>query len=313
MKSIRLIEKIFILFTAILYGESLFAQEFGTYWITCPNPDDSSEVWFRKTFVTIHRPRNAKITIATTGRFQLFVNERNVSCEVLLPKGSYQDNSIHEMTFDISNILRNDSNVIAVWYAPNPYLHTDKQLSLAYYGTSQYGKTFYHKADENWLCKKACGYVTVNQEHIDNNFYNPLWKTCTVNTKGWIHPENSTDSHIYPIFDDIYDHQGERIIKVLYPHEIFSDSHSITYRFPRRFRGWVRLTLRNAHHGEIIHINGFSYICNGLIDEQACRRFTIDTQQDLVIEGDRFFRKDQIQNIEGLIIQPDCSWGFGKN
>ena len=313
MKSVRLIERIFVLFTAILYGENLLAQEFGTSWITYPNPNDSSEVWFRKTFITSHRPQNAKITIATTGRFQLFVNERNVSRKVLLPESSYEDKSVHEMTFDVSNILQNDSNVIAVWYAPDPYLHTDKQLSLAYYGTSQYGKTFYHKADENWLCKKACGYVTVNQEHLDNTFYNPSWNACTIERKGGTHQIKSADSHMYPLMDNTYDYQGEQITRIIYPHEVFSDRHYATYRFPRRFKGWIRLTLRNAHPGEVIHINGFSYICNGLIDEQACRRFTIYTQQDLVIEGDRFFGKDQIQNIEGLIIQPVCSWGFEEN
>lgn len=310
MKTIRLTGKVLAVLCMILYGENISAQEFGTHWISCPNPDNRSEVWFRKTFITRHRPQDAKITIATTGRFQLFVNERNVSHEVLLPDAFNRDSCIHEMTFVVSNILRSDSNTIAVWYAPDPHLHTDKQLSLFYYGTSPTGQPFCYKADEDWLCKRACGFVSDSLEQLDNNSYDPSWKACTIDTQGWTPPQSSTDSHLYTILDDTYNRQGGQITKILYPKETFSDNYSITYRFPRRFTGWVRLTIRNATPGETMRMNGFRYICNGIMDEQACRRFTMDTQQDLVIEGDRYFRKSQIQNIEGLVICPVTGWDF---
>lgn len=61
------------------------AQEFGTQWVCHPAADDTSQIWFRKTFVTLQRPARAAVTIASTGRFQLFVNGRNVSGDVLLP------------------------------------------------------------------------------------------------------------------------------------------------------------------------------------------------------------------------------------
>jgi hypothetical protein len=39
------------------------------------------------------------------------------------------------------------------------------------------------------------------------------------------------------------------------------------------------------------------------MDEQACRRFTKEYQQDVIISGDERFKKLSIQNIEGLEIE----------
>lgn len=310
MKLIRILEIILVFFCLFLSGGHLSAQEFGTHWISYPNADNSSEIWFRKTYITYQKPSQAKITIAATGHYQIFVNERNISREVLLPGPSDNAGTIQEMTFDISNILREDSNTIAIWYAPDPKLHTDKQISLSYYGTSKYGQPFYYQTGEDWSCKKACGYVTANQEYLDNRSYDPSWKACTTEVTNWTSAVRSTDVRQYPLRDNSYYHQGYKVTKILHPEMVFCDTNSITYRFPRQFTGWVRLTIRNAHSGETIHLNNYTYICNGRIDEQACRRFTTDSQHDLVVEGDQYFQTDQIQNIEGLVIQPDQNWAF---
>lgn len=297
------------LFMGLLGCLHLSAQEFGTHWISCPMANDTSQVWFRGTYLTPNRPAHAHITIASTGRFQLFVNERNVSRNVLLPAPSEQG-CIQTITFDITSILRSDTNTIAVWYAPNPALPSDKQLSLSYYGILADGSIFAHQAGEGWFCRKACGSIDGKGERIDATAYDPSWKACTTNLSGWESPIGASDPRSYPLLDKKPLFTGYRIAKILSPEEIYSDTHSVTYRFPRRFQGWVRLTLREAQPGEVLHVNGLTYICSGKMDEQACRRFTITTQHDLVIQGDEAFNKDQIHQIEGMEILPNTPTSF---
>ena len=42
------------------------------------------------------------------------------------------------------------------------------------------------------------------------------------------------------------------------------------------------------------------YICNGTIDEQAIGRFAMLPWRSVTITGDRRFKPEQVQNVEGL-------------
>ena len=79
-----------------------------------------------------------------------------------------------------------------------------------------------------------------------------------------------------------------------------TDKRSVTYAFPHAFMGFVRVTIRDARPGETIFINGMRYICNGTIDEQAIGRFAMLPWRSVTITGDRRFKPEQVQNVEGL-------------
>lgn len=79
-----------------------------------------------------------------------------------------------------------------------------------------------------------------------------------------------------------------------------TDKRSVTYAFPHVFMGFVRVTIRDARPGETIFINGMRYICNGTIDEQAIGRFAMLPWRSVTITGDRRFKPEQVQNVEGL-------------
>lgn len=78
----------------------------------------------------------------------------------------------------------------------------------------------------------------------------------------------------------------------------------VLYDFTPGFYGFTRVTLRDCKRGQHISINGLQYTCNGEMDEQAFGRFVPGFYRKVLISGDRNFKKEQIQNVEAIAIEP---------
>ena len=162
--------KAFFIITMLFCVLNSYSQEFGTHWISYPIPDDSSEVLFSRVYTTFQRPQQAHLSFASSGKLKVYVNERNISANIY-----YQNpdsSTFYMYTYDITRFLRPDSNIIAIWYAPQDGSAISKQLSLDYYGIEANGKPFFHKADGSWKCKILEGcYVKGNNETFDRRHY----------------------------------------------------------------------------------------------------------------------------------------------
>ena len=309
-----MIRKIICIIFSILWVLNSHSQEFGTHWISYPFPDDSTEVMFRHTYITKHRPQQAYITFASMGSCKVYINERNVSREVYYRNTTPQGILLH--TYDVTRYLRPDSNTIAVWYAPCPQATAysqnaaSKQLTLDYYGTSHNGSAFYQQADESWSCSLSEG-NRITQDSIgntievfDNRQYDNNWKASDFffqESEKPVHRLLKETKGIYTTLPT-YPAYVNRLRHVLSPIAEHEDSLGLHYDFGRFFQGSVRITLREAKKGERLEINGLVYICSGEMDEQAFRRLSTSQQKSITIKGDRHFRKSQIQKIEGLEI-----------
>lgn len=100
------------LILTILWVLNSNAQEFGTHWISYPLPNDSSEVWFRKSYKFSSQPIQAFLSIASTGNYKLYINERNVTGSLLF-EGQKED-ILENHTFDVTRYLKSGNNVIAI-------------------------------------------------------------------------------------------------------------------------------------------------------------------------------------------------------
>ena len=286
-----------------LWWTSASPREWGTRWISHPEANDSSQVWFRKSVKTPVALSKGFITVASNGYFRLYVNERNVTIDPFLNYADSLPGIIHQYTFDVTRFLDNRENTIAVWYAPRTERHSDKQLSLDFYGEDMLGKRFFMQADGTWQCKEACAFSLPNgREEIDGQVYYSKWNSPDDNDKSWTHPIDSSDSSSALLFTTSPHYEGIKVRQVLNSTEVTRDSTSITYDFGRPFRGWVRITFRNAHKGERIEFGNHSYTCGSRMDEQAFPRFTVTDQRFVTIIGDDKFRHEQIQSVEGLEI-----------
>ncbi|WP_028909379.1 alpha-L-rhamnosidase N-terminal domain-containing protein [Prevotella sp. AGR2160] len=296
-----------IIFTFILLVTTVHAQEFGQRWICAQEADSSSQWLFKKTWLPTRRIRWAKLAICSTGRYQVNFNEHRLSRDVLLPSVTPDDSILREQVFDLSALLRNDSNTVAVWYSPIAGRFSDKQLSVTVYGRYADGRAFAHTTDDSWLCKPAWGSVDPSDpdyEAWDAKNYDPLWKGQITPVRGWSRCSYSQDRTSFPLQAASMTDENMKLVKVFDPESVEERDTALYVHFPRVFYGWVRLTIRGARRGEEIYIDDYQYTCNGNMDEQACRRFTAVRQQDVVIVGDRHFRPSQIQSIEGVEIAP---------
>lgn len=299
------------LILSILWVLDSNAQEFGTHWISYPLPNDSSEVWFRKRYMMQQLPIQAQITLASTGFYKLFINERNVTGSTKFD--GIKDSVLLSRTFDVTHYLRKGENIIAVWYAPQGKPSYGKQLSLEFYGWNQDSIPFYHKADGKWLCRQLKDCSNGENERFDGRTNTQIWKSEEFQSKGWVHPTGSiaidsicNDTSIprnhLALKENKVIKAENKVYNVLAPVYTFTDSTGYNIDFGRPFRGTIRLTLREAHHGDKLYINGYQYICNGELDEQAFFRFKYQNRRIYTITWSERFKRNDIVNIEGLEI-----------
>lgn len=299
----------FISFLLAAFGimsccSTAYAQEFGSHWITSQEANDSSQIWFRRSYITKDKPQQATLAIATTGSIQVFVNERKLSSALLMP---LQDEENKEeaisIKFDITQYLRNDTNTIAIWYAPTSVRPTDKAISVNYYGRNSKGAYFSYVSDRTWLTRRACGWNKGDVEGYDARLYDKTWKKSKTDLKKWNYAFGSADKHSFTLTDKTIGSTTLKKHRIFTNTTIHTDSIGTTYSFSHSFTGQVRLTIRNAKPGYIFHIGNYTYICNGTTDEQAYRKFTVSTQKDALVTGE-MFRPSMIQKAEGIEYLP---------
>lgn len=170
---LRLIH-ILILFAASLATAT--AGDFGCRWMSHPAPDDTSHVWFRRTLVIEEQdmPRTAYIHVATTGRFVLYVNGRNVSTALFTPDRTPSDTTVMAISYDVRRFLRPDSNTIALLYCPST--RTRRQVSVSFYGIAADSSHFATNDTDGWLCRHADTWQTHDGgEAMNRNTYPYRW------------------------------------------------------------------------------------------------------------------------------------------
>lgn len=290
-----------ILFS-ILWVLDSYAQEFGTHWVSYPFYNDSTEVMFRKVYRLNDIPKEAYISMASCGNTRLYVNERNVTGS-LLYEGTQHDTLIGR-TFNITSLLRKGDNAIAIWYAPQTGESTSKQLSLEFYGRENDSLSFYHMADGTWWCKKLTDCSYGEKEKFDNRKYANEWKAADYHSSNWIHPTGASPyDKTYPLIIQKSLQCNNKLRSLLSPIDTYQDSLGFHADFERPFRGTIRLTIRGAHKGSPIYINGNEYICSGEMDEQAFYRFHFEWQHSFTINWGEGFNHNCITNIEGMEIE----------
>lgn len=328
---LRLIH-ILILFAASLATAT--AGDFGCRWMSHPAPDDTSHVWFRSTLVIEEQdmPRTAYIHVATTGRFVLYVNGRNVSTALFTPDRTPNDTTVMAISYDVRRFLRPDSNTIALLYCPST--RTRRQVSVSFYGIAADSSHFATNDTDGWLCRHADTWQTHNGgEAMNRNTYPYRWTDTDQPLVLWQAVEqistsqrlNLSTSHHHtttppqhhntlPLLsaEDICGYSPVRInplvdnaahMRRIYT-PLFTEQSAdtlIVHLVPNE-RHLIRVTLRGCRRGERISIGNLHYVCTGEIDEQAFARFTPTSSNTIIITGDSHFRSEQVQEVESICL-----------
>ena len=310
------------------------AGDFGCRWMSHPAPDDTSHVWFRHTLVTEEQdmPRTAYIHVATTGRFVLYVNGRNVSTALFTPDRTPNDTTVMAISYDVRRFLRPDSNTIALLYCPST--RTRRQVSVSFYGIAADSSHFATNDTDGWLCRHADTWQTHDGgEAMNRNTYPYRWTDTDQPLALWQaveqistsqhlnlstpHHHNTTPPqhlntlpllsaedicgyspvHINPLVDNAA--HMRRIYTPLFTEQ--STDTLIVHLVPNE-RHLIRVTLRDCRRSEHISIGNLHYVCTGEIDEQAFARFTPTSSNTIIITGDSHFRSEQVQEVESICL-----------
>lgn len=177
---------LFIASAATAAASTATTGDFDCRWLSHPTPDDTSHVWFSRTIVTSEKdmPRAAYIRVATTGRFVLYVNGRNVSTALFTPDRQNGDTAVATIAYDVQRFLRTDTNTIALLYCPS--MRTRRQVSVCFYGiaadSSRFAvsgidrPSFALNGNAGWLCRHADTWQTHDGgEAMNRNLYPYRW------------------------------------------------------------------------------------------------------------------------------------------
>lgn len=325
---------LFIASAATAAASTATAGDFGFRWMSHPAPDDTSHVWFRRTLVIDEQdmPRTAYIHVATTGRFVLYVNGRNVSTALFTPDRTPNDTTVMAISYDMRRFLRPDSNTIALLYCPST--RTRRQVSVSFYGIAADSSHFATNDTDGWLCRHADTWQTHDGgEAMNRNTYPYRWTDTDQPLALWQAVEQiSTPQHLnlstshhntttppqhlntLPLLsaEDICGYSPVRInplvdnaahMRRIYT-PLFTEQSAdtlIVHLVPNE-RHLIRVTLRDCQRGERISIGNLHYVCTGEIDEQAFARFTPTSSNTIIITGDSHFRSEQVQEVESICL-----------
>lgn len=295
----------------ILCGQTSFGQFFSPSWICSPQVDSTSQIWFRQDFPFQDKPDHAYIRVTTTGRFELFVNRYNVSTDVLEPFRPEENESPIAIVYNVSRFLRKGCNTISLWYSPTyPHINT-MQIAVNFYGEDQNGQHFSHFSDENWICKPANRSLIENGgERQDASNHSLIWNSDDYDLACWTPAKSAKAKQDEYVEERFGFYTAEHIKKIHTPSHFDVNGDSIIFSFDSAFTGWIRVTMRNTQKDEKVYINGLEYICNGNLDEQAFRKFSKETNRQVLIHGDQHFKIEQIQQVEGIEITQQKNEGY---
>ena len=263
---------------------SALGQDYSPQWIYAPHADSTSHIWYRKAFISKERPKQATITVTSTGYYKLYVNECNIGTAVYYPAKDKTDSSAVTTTLDITAYLRQDTNVVAIVYSPSFPAISQRQIAVSVYGKDTEGKSFCYTTDGSWLCQRANSRLQDDGkgEIVDGRTYDPEWKAATIpNQALWMPAMTYYDNSSLPLTSHKAMVANHIMDWSFYNDNKSRDSMKVDYSF----YGFPRVTIREAKRGEKIRINNLLYICNGEIDEQAFPLFNTAFFGNISISG----------------------------
>lgn len=319
---------LFIASAATAAASTATTGDFDCRWLSHPTPDDTSHVWFSRTIVTSEKdmPRAAYIRVATTGRFVLYVNGRNVSTALFTPDRQKGDTAVASIAYDVQRFLRTDTNTIALLYCPS--MRTRRQVSVCFYGIAADSShfavsgtdrpSFALNGNAGWLCRHADTWQTHDGgEAMNRNLYPYRWTDANQPLAMWqAVEETSTPHHLNTIntlsSEDICGYNplrinplvdnAARISRIYTPLLTEQNGDTLMVHLVSNRRHLIRVTLRGCRRGEHIRIGNLQYVCTGEMDEQAFTRFSPTDQNTVTISGDRHFCCEQVQEVESICL-----------
>lgn len=310
-----------ILFVLAIAFPCTFAETYGN-WLTCPDADATSHLWFRKELSIDGKPIEAQITVASCGYHELYVNGQKADERVLAPLQSRLDVRVLSVTYDVTSLLHTGDNTLALWTAPgwtifknyskggatplwkmegSIRLSADVQLEVV--------------SDTTWMCRVSPSRHTgkmqwrdMGGECFDARLYQADWNLPHASLLGWRHAVRSQcKAKVSPQVGP-----ETCILGRLTPVAVTDTLGGIRMDFGRNFAGWVKVSFDGLQEGDTIRLQMSDdyetlqdfgqtscYVARGH-DDTFCNRFNYISGRYLFVSGLR--NAQNCTKAEGLIL-----------
>lgn len=241
-----------------------WAQE--AKWIGCDWMRDGGPLpWLRKTFDLPSKPARAEISVCALGYFELYVNGKKVSDDVLCPATSdYSKRGLY-LTYDVARMLKPGKNCLGLWLGRGwAKLILDKvgpdgpmvraQLDLAFAS----GETARVVTDESWKVHKSCitPIDTLQSNHYGGEGYDARLEMDDWNQTGLDDSQWGAATVFAPTTPVIAAQPVEpnRIIGKIKPVSIVPHGTGYLVDMGRNYTGWFKIKFPGLKEGQEVHM-----------------------------------------------------------
>lgn len=289
-------------------------------WIVHPCAEGGEQIWFCRSFSGEGRTVVGQIEMAVGGGAVLYVNGYNVTTDVPIPvSGVWRPSSAGEETtvvvkrYDVTRYLRPDTNVVAVWCAP------EARLSLVFSGLrvthgGRRAEPFAHTTDATWLCRTCGSCISPDgPEMVDGRETQEELRTGRLEVIKWLNAREIAPTMEHGKMMAVVPQRSSVRVGHVYDCCLTeADAGRLTYSCGRGFRGRIRVTLRGMRRGDLLDIGGMGYVCSGESDEQAVMRFTEYVGDSIIVSGGTALTPDKVQSVEAICLEEyfNSSWMY---
>ncbi len=213
--------------------------------------------WLRKEFPLTAVPEQAMAFINVKGYYELYVNGKKVSNDVLAPAVSVYDKRSLYTTYDITKLLRPGNNCVGLWLGLGllfpkeiaPLARVQLDMSVA-------GKRVVVGTDPSWTFTSSThteipwGWCGTGYEKIDARMMIPGWNEvgCSIGT--WRPVEEYTGPTGISTAQSCLPSRITKVIPAVAC--VALDDHTVEYDFGTNLSGWFHLRMPQLEAGKTI-------------------------------------------------------------
>ncbi|MDR1879587.1 MAG: glycoside hydrolase family 78 protein [Tannerellaceae bacterium] len=233
-------------------------------WIHHPEASRTQHVWFRKNFHLDNAPGGVFIHVASLGHHELYINGSKADDRVLAPALTNFDKRLFYVTYDISKLLSEGDNTVAVWFASG-WANYDcftitPALRVRLDGTDADRNRVTLNTDATWRSaisnsadtREVLTYNNNGAEIVDARRYIPDWNATGFDDSAWAFAATLPDQQVELVAHDI---APSRIIETL-PAVQVTDAGDGVFKvdFGKNFTGWLNIKFRGLTAGDTVAI-----------------------------------------------------------
>jgi alpha-L-rhamnosidase len=220
--------------------------------------------WMRRNFEVKSKPERALVFVNTPGFFELYLNGKKVSDDVLNPAYSDFTKRMFVVAYDVTSLLQPGTNCIALWTAPgwyqsrygNPYGSPIVRAQLEI-ETGDGHQTI--GTDATWRTKASCitqvgnwGWADMGGERWNDAEFIPDWNLASHDDSSWNSAREVTPPNVAQVWPGI---PGNRTLAAIKPVRISQINGKWVVDFGTRLTGWIHLRMKGLKPGQQVTID----------------------------------------------------------